>query len=141
MRTIGNVRQFVACEMILPLQRGITDIAHEAPLDGMRNDVLLDQAPLRVRHLALGAAEQGRPIQGLRFPYLTRFRARFLLLRWFAFLLLFRFGLSRTIARAGPAVCFLPIGRRSTVHGTAARIVRIGTNHILATPVCHAVRQ
>lgn len=55
---IRNVRQLVARQMVLAFQRRITNIANESSLNGMRNDVLFDQTPIRIGHLAFRAAVQ-----------------------------------------------------------------------------------
>lgn len=79
MRTIRNVRQLVPGQVILALQRCIADVADETPFNRVRDDVLLDQRPVRIRHLALGTTEERGPVQRLRLPDLAWLRSRLLL--------------------------------------------------------------
>lgn len=79
-RTIRNVGQFVSGQMVFALQSGIADVAHEPSLHGMRDDVLFDQGPVGIRHLAFGTTEERGSVQSLRLPDLTGFRSGLLFL-------------------------------------------------------------
>lgn len=74
------VRLLVPREMVLPLEAGAANIAHESTLERMPDKMLFQQFLLGVRHMALRTAVQSAAIERRRQPNLTRFRARLLLL-------------------------------------------------------------
>lgn len=145
MRPVRYVRELVPGQMVLALERRIADVADEAPLDGVRDDVLLDEAAVRIGHLALRAAVERRAVQRLRLTDLARLGARLLLLWWFLL-----FGLlarsraggsagvrgahgSGTRHRSGPTIGHRPIGIAiHPVAGSAAIRQRrsVGVRHV-----------
>lgn len=80
MRPVRYVGELVPGQVILALERRIADIADKAPLHGMRDDVLFDQAAVRIGHLAFGAAVERGAVQRFRFTYFAGLRPGFLLL-------------------------------------------------------------
>jgi len=92
------VGELVPGQVVLALQRRIADVADEAPLHGVRDDVLLDEAAVRIGHLALRAAVERRAVQRLRLTDLARLGARLLLLWWFLLFGLLAGGRARAAA-------------------------------------------
>lgn len=152
MRPIGYVGELVSGQVILALQRRITNVTDEPSLHGMRDDVLLDETPVRIGHLALRAAVKRRAVQRLRLPDLAWLGARLLLLWWFLLFGLLAAGRSRAPAgvrgahgcSAGYSSC-PAIGDRSVgipidaVGGSVRERRSVGVRHIghMAT-VLHA---
>jgi hypothetical protein len=74
MRTIWNVRQLVSCEVILALEGSMADVADKTSLNGVLNDVLLDEIALGQSHLTFGTAVKNGPVERCLLPNLTRLR-------------------------------------------------------------------
>lgn len=107
-RPFRIVTQFVPFQVLLPLQTRAADVANEPPLDFVHRKVLFKALFLRIGHVALGAAEQDRPVERRGNMHLSRllpFR-----LRRFRFVLSFLSSFSRTDRHA---ILARRTGRRS----------------------------
>lgn len=80
-RPLGIVALLVTREVVLALQAGAAYVANESSLQGMTQEMLLQQLSLRVCHVAFRAAVEGRAVQRRRQAYLARLRTWLLLLR------------------------------------------------------------
>lgn len=134
MRPVRYVGELVPGQVVLALQRRIADVADEAPLNGVRDDVLLDEAAIRVGHLALRAAVERRAIQRLCLADFSRFGARLLLLWWFLLFGLLAAG--RACAAAG--VC---CAHRSGARDGAGATIGHSAVSIAIHSVASSVRQ
>lgn len=90
---------FVACQVVLSFERGVANIANESSFQVVSDQMLLQELPLRVGHLALGTQEQRAAVQSRAHLNLSRLWAGFALLRWL--LLLFLFLLFRPAGAVG----------------------------------------
>lgn len=85
-RPFRVVALLVARQVVLAFERGVANIANKPTLQVVPNQMLLEQFPLRVGHLALGTQEQRAAVQCGSYLDLTRFRS-WLALLWGLFLL------------------------------------------------------
>uniref|UniRef100_A0A182QWZ3 Secreted protein n=1 Tax=Anopheles farauti TaxID=69004 RepID=A0A182QWZ3_9DIPT len=69
-RTFRVVALLVARQVILALEGRIADVADKPALEVVPDQVLLEQLPLRVRHLTLGTKKQQATVQGALPPVL-----------------------------------------------------------------------
>lgn len=58
------VAEFVAFQVLLALEAGAAYVAYEAPLDLVADQVLFEEFFFGIGHVALGAAEESRAVQG-----------------------------------------------------------------------------
>lgn len=70
-RSLRVVALLVPRQVVLAFQGSIADVADEPPLQVVSDQVLFQETPLRIGHLALGAAEQGTSVESGRQPNLT----------------------------------------------------------------------
>lgn len=93
---------FVACQVILSFERGVANIANESAFQVVPYQMLFQELPFRVGHLAFGTQEQWTSIQCRADLDFSRFRAGFSLFWWLLFLLLFLlFGAAGAVGGGG----------------------------------------
>uniref|UniRef100_A0A182LTI4 Nucleolar 27S pre-rRNA processing Urb2/Npa2 C-terminal domain-containing protein n=1 Tax=Anopheles culicifacies TaxID=139723 RepID=A0A182LTI4_9DIPT len=97
---------------------------YESTLKIVADQMLLEQFPLRVCHLTLGAQEQQTPVEGRPHLDFARFWTGFTLLRWFLLLLPLLLVGGRVSSRSGSSISGTSGGRgsRSCLY-TSARLV------------------
>lgn len=79
---------FVAGQVVLTFERGVAYVANESAFQVVSDEVLFQQFPLRVGHLAFGTEEQGTAVQSRSDLDFSRFGTWLPLLRWLLLLFL-----------------------------------------------------
>lgn len=77
MRTVGNVRQFMSCEVVLSLKGSVANVANKSAFNCVLDNVLFDQVALGKCHLTFRTAVEDRAVESSFLSDFTGLKSSF----------------------------------------------------------------